>query len=69
MFVSNVLDQEKLAALRQPDADDVAPDPEERVTRGMELMEDLMKRIQTCVKAEETREQLFPPEGKKMSKV
>ena len=35
----------------------------------MELMEDLMKRIQTCVKAEETREQLFPPEGKKMSKV
>jgi len=60
--------QEKLAALRQPDADDVAPDPEERVTRGMELMEDLMKRIQTCVKAEQTREQLFPPEGKKMSK-
>ena len=47
----------------------MAPDPEERVTRGMELMEDLMKRIQTCVKAEETREQLFPPEGKKMSKV
>ena len=32
VFVSNVLDQEKLAALRQPDADDVAPDPEERVT-------------------------------------
>ena len=61
--------QEKLAALRQPDEEDVAPDPEERVTRGMELMEDLMKRIQTCAKAEETREQLFPPEGKKMSKV
>ena len=61
--------QEKLAALRQPDEEDVAPDPEDRVTRGMELMEDLMKRIQTCVKAEETREQLFPPEGKKMSKV
>jgi len=60
--------QEKLTALRQPDEEDVAPDPEERVTRGMELMEDLMKRIQTCVKAEETREQLFPPEGKKMSK-
>ena len=58
-----------MAALRQPDEDDVAPDPEERVTRGMELMEDLMKRIQTCIKAEETREQLFPPEGKKMSKV
>ena len=39
------------------------------MTRGMELMEDLVKRIQTCAKAEETREQLFPPEGKKMSKV
>ena len=61
--------QDKLAALRKPDEEDVAPDPEERVTRGMELMEDLMKRIQTCVKAEQKREQLFPPEGKKMSKV
>jgi len=60
--------QEKLVALRQPDAENVSPDPEDRVTRGMELMEDLVKRIQTCAKAEETREQLFPPEGKKMSK-
>ena len=61
--------KEKLVALRQPDAENVSPDPEDRVTRGMELMEDLVKRIQTCAKAEETREQLFPPEGKKMSKV
>jgi len=60
--------QEKLVALRQPDAENMSPDPEDRVTRGMELMEDLVKRILTCAKAEETREQLFPPEGKKMSK-
>ena len=64
-----MLSKEKLVALRQPDAENVSPDPEDRVTRGMELMEDLVKRIQTCAKAEETREQLFPPEGKKMSKV
>jgi hypothetical protein len=40
--------QEKLETLRQPEVGDVAPDPEERVTRGMELMEDLLKRIQVC---------------------
>lgn len=67
--LANVIFKEKLVALRQPDAENVSPDPEDRVTRGMELMEDLVKRIQTCAKAEETREQLFPPEGKKMSKV
>ena len=67
--LANVIFKEKLVALRQPDAENVSPDPEDRVTRGMELMEDLVKRILTCAKAEETREQLFPPEGKKMSKV
>jgi len=60
--------QEKLAAIRLPDSGEVAPDPEERVTQAMELMEDLMKRSQVCTKAEEIRAELFPPEGKKMSK-
>jgi len=60
--------QEKLAAIREPDSGDVAPDPEDRVTRAMELMEDLTKRILICTKAEETKVELFPPEGKKMSR-
>ena len=60
--------QEKLVALREPDAADTVPDPEDRVTRGMELMEDLMKRNLTCTKAEETKASIFPPEGKKMPK-
>ena len=38
------------------------------VTQGMELMEDLMKRTMVCTKAEETKEKIFPPEGKKLSK-
>lgn len=60
--------QEKLTAIREPDSGEVAPDPEERVTQAMELMEDLMKRIQVCTKAEEIKMDLFPAEGKKMSK-
>ena len=42
--------QERLDNLRQSDKSDQLPDPEEKVTRAMELMEDLLKRITTCSK-------------------
>ena len=45
--------QERLDSLRRPDSSDHAPDPEEKVTRAMELMEDLLKRINTCTKVSE----------------
>jgi len=60
--------QEKLAALREPDLADTAPDPEDRVTKAMELLEDLLKKISICTKAEEKKIEIFPAEGKKMSK-
>jgi len=60
--------QEKLAALREPDPVDAAPDPEDRVTKAMELVEDLLKKIAICTKAEEKKIEIFPAEGKKMSK-
>lgn len=60
--------QEKLAGIRLPDLADTPPDPEERVTRAMELLEDLMKKISLCTKAEEKKAEIFPAEGKKMSK-
>jgi len=60
--------QEKLAALREPDRADTAPDPEDRVTKAMELLEDLLKKISICTKAEEKKIEIFPAEGKKMSK-
>jgi len=60
--------QEKLAALREPDRADTAPDPEDRVTKAMELLEDLLKKIAICTKAEEKKTEIFPAEGKKMSK-
>jgi len=60
--------QEKLAALREPDPADAAPDPEDRVTKAMELVEDLLKKIAICTKAEEKKIEIFPAEGKKMSK-
>merc|ERR1719312_1567853 len=60
--------QEKLAALREPDPVDTAPDPEDRVTKAMELVEDLLKKIAICTKAEEKKIEIFPAEGKKMSK-
>ena len=42
--------QERLESLRRPESSDHQPDPEEKVTRAMELMEDLLKRITTCTK-------------------
>ena len=42
--------QERLDSLRRPESSDHQPDPEEKVTRAMELMEDLLKRITTCTK-------------------
>ena len=42
--------QERLDTLRRPDSSAHVPDPEEKVTRAMELMEDLLKRITTCSK-------------------
>jgi len=60
--------QEKLVALREPDPVDTAPDPEDRVTKAMELVEDLLKKIAICTKAEEKKIEIFPAEGKKMSK-
>jgi len=60
--------QEKLANIRQPDPADTPPDPEDRVTKAMELLEDLLKKIAICTKAEEKKAEIFPAEGKKMSK-
>jgi len=60
--------QEKLAGVRQPDPADTPPDPEDRVTKAMELLEDLIKKIAICTKAEEKKVEIFPPEGKKLSK-
>jgi len=60
--------QEKLAGIREPDPADTAPDPEGRVTKAMELLEDLLKKIAMCTKAEEKKIEIFPGEGKKMSK-
>jgi len=60
--------QEKLAGIREPDPADTAPDPEGRVTKAMELLEDLLKKIAMCTKAEEKKIEIFPAEGKKMSK-
>jgi len=42
--------------------------PEDRVTKAMELVEDLLKKIAICTKAEEKKIEIFPAEGKKMSK-
>eukprot|EP00092_Neocalanus_flemingeri_P058371 GFUD01069552.1.p1 GENE.GFUD01069552.1~~GFUD01069552.1.p1 ORF type:complete len:581 (-),score=157.70 GFUD01069552.1:119-1861(-) len=60
--------QEKIANIRQPDPADTPPDPEDRVTKAMELLEDLLKKIAICSKAEEKKAEIFPAEGKKMSK-
>ena len=68
MFLDSPMVQEKLAELRKPESGEHAPDPEQMVTQGMELMEDLMKRTLVCTKAEETKEKIFPAEGKKLSK-
>ena len=48
--------QERLNNLRRPDTSDHLPDPEEKVTRAMELMEDLLKRISTCTKVSQGEE-------------
>lgn len=42
--------QERLDSLRREDKSGLPPDPEDKVTRAMELMEDLLKRITTCTK-------------------
>jgi len=60
--------QEKLENIRQPDPADTPPDPEDRVTKAMELLEDLIKKLATCSKAENKKAEIFPAEGKKMSK-
>lgn len=60
--------KEKLEHIRKPEDETCAPDPEERVTRAMELMEDILKRNNTCVKAEEKKVEIFPPKGEKISK-
>jgi hypothetical protein len=61
--------QEKLAVIRRPDDGALPPDPEERVTKAMELMEDLLRRNTVCTKAEEKKAELFPSKGEKISKV
>merc|ERR1712025_205390 len=58
----------KLGVIRAPDSASVAPDPEDRVTKAMELMEDMSKRNTLCAKAEQKKEEIFPPEGKKVSR-
>jgi len=60
--------KEKLAVIRKPEDGNVPTDPEERVTRTMELIEDLLKRTIICTKAEEKRTQIFPSKGEKISK-
>jgi len=60
--------QEKLANIREPDPADTPPDPEDRVTKAMELLEDLLRKISICSKAEEKKIEIFPAEGKKLSK-
>jgi len=60
--------QEKIGVLRAPDSSSSPPDPEDRVTKAMELMEDMGKRTVLCTKAEQKKEDIFPPEGKKVSR-
>jgi len=60
--------QEKLGIIRKPEDETAPSDPEERVTRTMELMEDLLKRTTVCAKAEDKRTELFPSKGEKISK-
>ncbi|XP_023337940.1 uncharacterized protein LOC111708713 [Eurytemora carolleeae] len=60
--------KEKLELIRKPEDTNSPPDPEMRVTRTMELMEDLLKRNGICTKAEETRAEIFPAKGEKMPK-
>ncbi len=61
--------QEKLAVIRRPDDSALPPDPEDRVTKTMELTEDLLRRNTVCAKAEDKKVELFPTKGEKISKV
>jgi len=60
--------QDKLEHIRKPEDGNNPTDPEERVTRTMELMEDILKRTTTCTKTEEKKAEIFPAKGEKISK-
>jgi len=59
---------EKLQAIRCPQESLLAPDPEEKCGKVLELSEDLLKRSNTCKGLEDKRVDMFPKEGTKMSK-
>jgi len=59
---------EKLTVIRKPEDGSAPSDPEERVTRTMELIEDLLKRTIICTKTEEKKTEIFPSKGEKISK-
>lgn len=58
---------EKLEIIR---ADDglLPPDPEDRITKSMEALEDIMKKSLICSALEEKKTEIFPGEGQKVSK-
>lgn len=60
--------EEKLEAIRTPQESLLAPDPEEKCGKVLELAEDLLKRSNTCKGLEDKRVDMFPKEGTKMTK-
>jgi len=59
--------KEKLDAIRKPQDSLLAPDPEEKCGKVLELAEDLLKKSAVCKSLEEKKVDMFPKEGQKVS--
>ena len=59
--------KEKLDIIRKPQDSLLAPDPEEKCGKVLELAEDLLKKSAVCKSLEEKKVDMFPKEGQKVS--
>merc|ERR1711963_103477 len=60
--------KEKLEAIRKPQEALLAPDPEEKCGKVLELAEDLLKKSNACKGLEDKKPDMFPKEGQKVSR-
>ena len=59
--------KEKLDIIRKPQDSLLAPDPEEKCGKVLEIAEDLLKKSAVCKSLEEKKVDMFPKEGQKVS--